>query len=174
MNDVDFFNKNYSRWYRVGGYCAEKYAKYTYQDKEDLIQEGMLVIWGTILNFEWRTPSFLQDRCNSGIFAAYKRGKSVDNHYQNKSRRRYPVSIERIDDLAQDLLDKKASPEEIAITSIMLKTFYNRLNRQEQLFLKLRLAGYYLKEIKQIIGVSSRKLKNLRKNMKNIYEQVYE
>ena len=40
MNDVAFFNKNYHRWYRDGGYCAEKYAKYTYQDKEDLVQEG--------------------------------------------------------------------------------------------------------------------------------------
>ena len=53
MNDVDFFNQNYALWHKVGSHCGEKYANYTYQDNEDLVQEGMLVVWRTILDREW-------------------------------------------------------------------------------------------------------------------------
>ena len=174
--DVDFFKKNYRSWLKAGNYCADKYAKYTYRDKEDLIQEGLLVVWQTILDLEWRTPSFLKDRCRSGIFAAYKRGKSIDNHYQNKNRRRYKVAADAIEDLniGKGIIDKRADPEEIAISAIMLDTFYNRLGKDEQIFLKLKLAGYYWKEIKKIMGMRRRRLNALLKNIKIAYNQVYE
>lgn len=174
MNDVDFFNKNYHRWNRDGGYCAEKYAKYTYQDKEDLVQEGMIVVWLTILNFKWRTSSFLQDRCKSGIFAAYKRGKSIDNHYQNKNRRKHKFSTETLEDFKEGALDKKASPEETAVSSIMLEIFHNLLDKEERTFLRLKLAGYYWKEIMGIMGVGSRSLQDLLHRIKGKYLQVYE
>jgi len=61
----------------------------------------------------------------------------------------------------------------MAIDSIMFETFYNRLSQKEQLYLKLKLDGYFLKEIKRIMGMGSNRLQLLVGNLQIVYTQVY-
>jgi len=61
----------------------------------------------------------------------------------------------------------------MAIDSIMFETFYNRLSQKEQLYLKLKLDGYFLKEIKRIMGMESNRLQLLVGNLQIVYTQVY-
>lgn len=169
----NYFDQNYSQLCSVGFYSARKYYRYTYLSPNDLVQEGLLTVWETIRSRSYCTPSFLRDRCRSGVFSAYKRGRSVDNHFQNTNRRRHPSYTVSIEGIQNIIADKKATPEEAAIDNLMFQQFFQELTTIQQLFLQLLMEGYFCKEIIQKLHLSARRAKESFQGIKAVFLEIY-
>lgn len=173
MRSPDYFNQHYSELSGVSHFCARKYYWNTYLEVDDLFQEGLMTAWRSVYSQPKCTVSFLRDRCNSGVFAAYKRGRSVDNSFQNTYRRKYPTPTVFLEDVKESIADKRADPEETAISNIMLEKFFERLTSIQQWFLKYLMEGYFLTEITQKLKLSNRKAAKVFQGIKRTFVEVY-
>ena len=169
------FETHYQKLNRVPKYIARKYHYKTYMGEEDFCQEGHMKVWETLLAQPTCTTSYLRYRIHSGIFAAYKRGKSLDNDYQNVHRRSLPVSVVSIDEgISENLVaSKRLDPEQKAIGKVMFERFLATLSADEKNLVKLKLLGFKNKEAAKKIRRGQRKITKMLKSIRARFDLVY-
>lgn len=172
----ELFDSHLTKIKGFPGFFARKYHYNTYMDVEDFRQEGLMKVWETLLQQPTCTSSYLQDRIHSAIFAAYKRGKSIDNDYQNKHRRAKPVLVRAIDGdgIPENFIaDKKLNPEQMAEGKLMLEKFFGMLSVEERQLVKLKLLGFKHKEICREIGRASSTICRMLKSVRPKFNLLY-